>query len=53
MADTPLEPSEEESRLLILMRSNLSGDEYLKLYPDVAKAGCDPFIHWIKYGAME
>ena len=33
--------------------SKFSSQAYLKKYPDVAKAGVDPLLHYILYGSQE
>lgn len=43
----------EEQALLRLMRTELDAAAYLEAYPDVARAKVDPFLHWIRHGALE
>ena len=33
--------------------SNFDNGYYLKRYPDVARAGADPFVHYTRHGASE
>lgn len=43
----------EEALILALRRSTFDGDAYLRLYPDVRKAGVDPAAHYVRNGHAE
>lgn len=43
----------EQALILALRRSTFDGDAYLRLYPDVRKAGVDPAAHYVRNGHAE
>lgn len=52
LANPPSDGGKRKSDVEIVVQSGLFDAEYyLRMYPEVAKSGADPVVHYVKYGA--
>ncbi|UOM37198.1 glycosyltransferase [Acuticoccus sp. I52.16.1] len=48
-----LDPATDEAQLVERLRPFIDAEQYLAMYPDVAAAGFDPVVHYVRHGEEE